>query len=101
MKSIHEATTGDVIYFTTTTSLNDAGDYTLNVVGSTEKAIRVHNADRNITVWIPRSALQVNTKFNRQAAENFGINCCWHSVAQWFWSKANRQQKLALHLICG
>ena len=99
MKSVTEAKTGDVLFCTP--CINGGPEYTLDVVSSTEKAIQVRNADRNLTVWIPRSALQVNTWFNRQAKESYGINCCWHSVAQWFWNKANRQQKLALHLICG
>lgn len=97
MKSAAEAVTGDVLFYTP--GIYDNGDYTLEVVSCTAKALQVRNADRNITVWIPRSALQVNAKFNQHAKANYGVSCCWHSVAQWFWNKATRQQKLALHLM--
>ena len=99
MKTVTEAQVGDALFCTR--CVEDHIDFVLDVVAATDKAVKVYNAERNLTVWIPRSALQVNTTFNRIAKSSHGVTCCWHSVAQWFWNKANRQQKLALHLICG
>jgi hypothetical protein len=98
MKTVTEAQVGDALFCTR--CVEDHIDFVLDVMAATDKAIKVHNAERNLTVWIPRSALQVNTAFNQMAKDSHGVSCCWHCVAGWFWIKANRQQKLALHLIC-
>jgi hypothetical protein len=99
MKTVTEAQVGDALFCTR--CVEDHIDFVLDVMAATDKAIKVHNAERNLTVWIPRSALQVNTAFNRTAKDSHSVNCCWHCVAGWFWTKANRHPPPPPHLICG
>ena len=72
----------------------------LQVLAASEKALQVQDSRIQQPVWIPRSALMLNTRFNEIAATRHGVkNVNEHFIATWFKAKATLYQKKALGLI--